>query len=274
MQSQPPKSSITPLPSQYSHTRWHAITHRTLSSHSSFLYGVISTKIYCRPTCSARLARRANIVYYDTKAQALHDGFRPCKRCKPDDPTFVGEGEEIVSRAIALLRPKTDCLKVDRGLKELAKEVGVTPSYLCRVFKKRMGITIGTYMKEFEKVPSECETDGSGKSPSEAESSVVHEEIRLQTPATTAKSLSAAPVEGETDNSDQSPPSAGSSVVHEEIGPQTPPATTEKSLAAFIEYLKERPGSWVDEDMGNLQEPFHFDFPEPDIDFNDWTIFD
>jgi hypothetical protein len=40
------------------------------------------------------------------------------------------------------------------GLKELAKEVGVTPSYLCRVFKKTMGVTIGAYMKEFERTTS------------------------------------------------------------------------------------------------------------------------
>ena len=194
MQSQCPQFSITPDPFQSSRSRWLALTHRTPSSHSSFLYGVKSTKIYCRPTCSARLARRANIVYYDTEDQARHDGFRPCKRCKPDDTAFVGEGEEIVTRAIALLRTKTDSLTVKRGLKELAKEVGVTPSYLCRVFKKTLGITVGTYMKEFERPVSEGETDSSFQSPSES-TSVVHEEMGLQTPATTARSLSA-PLEG------------------------------------------------------------------------------
>ncbi len=96
---------------------------------------------------------------------------------------------------MALLRKKTDDVTIKRGLKELAKEVGVTPSYLCRVFKKTLGVSVGTYMKEFERAPSEGETDSSSQSPSEVRSRVVHEEAGLQTPATTARSLSA-PLEG------------------------------------------------------------------------------
>lgn len=53
-----------------------------------------------------------------------------------------------------------------RGLKELAEEVGVTPSYLCRVFKRTMGVTIGVYMKEFERITSERERDNNSVSPS------------------------------------------------------------------------------------------------------------
>jgi methylphosphotriester-DNA--protein-cysteine methyltransferase len=143
---------------QSPHSRWLALTHRTRSSHSSFLYGVKSTKIYCRPTCSARLARRANIVFYDSADQARRDGFRPCKRCKPDNPAFVGESEEVVSRVLALLRGNSKGsnynngqVTMKRSLKQLAEEVGVTPSYLCRVFKKTMGVTIGVYITEFEK---------------------------------------------------------------------------------------------------------------------------
>lgn len=142
---------------QSPHSRWLALTHRTPSSHSSFLYGVKSTKIYCRPTCNARLARRANVVFYDTADQARRDGFRACKRCKPDNPAFVGESEEVVSRVLALLRAQSTRSSYDgaatmkRSLKELASEVGVSPSYLCRVFKKTMGVTLGVYMMEFER---------------------------------------------------------------------------------------------------------------------------
>lgn len=134
-------------------------------------------------------------MFFDTEDQARRDGFRPCKRCKPDNTTFVGEGEEVVTRAIALLRIKKDDLTMKRGLKELAKEVGVTPSYLCRVFKKTIGITVGTYMKEFEREASEGETESSVQSPSKVGSGVVDVGMGLLTPATTARSLSA-PVEG------------------------------------------------------------------------------
>ncbi|PYI10696.1 hypothetical protein BO78DRAFT_393685 [Aspergillus sclerotiicarbonarius CBS 121057] len=144
---------------QSSHSRWNALSHRAPSSHSSFIYGVKSTKIYCRPTCPARLARRANIIFYDTADQARRDGYRPCKRCKPDTADFFGEREEVVTRVIALLRIKQDDRRMKRGLKDLAREVGVSPSYLCRVFKKTMGITIGSYMTEFEKEASEADAE-------------------------------------------------------------------------------------------------------------------
>ncbi|KAL8707584.1 MAG: hypothetical protein Q9220_007425 [cf. Caloplaca sp. 1 TL-2023] len=179
-----PKPSIGPNPFKSTQSRWKALTHRAPSAHSSFFYGVISTKIYCRPTCSARLARRANIVFYDTADQARLDGFRPCKRCKPDDATFFGDREEVVTRAIALLRTKRADSTTKRSLKSLAQEVGVTPSYLCRVFKKTMGVTVGAYMKEFERGSS------GGKMESPTQSNVIDVETGLLTPARSARSLS------------------------------------------------------------------------------------
>ncbi|KAJ5824311.1 Ada DNA repair metal-binding [Penicillium robsamsonii] len=174
---------------QSSHARWRALTHRTPASHSSFLYGVISTKIYCRPTCPARLARRANVVFYDTEDQARRDGLRPCKRCQPDNASFVGDGEEVVTRVLALLRTKQDDqdLIVKRGLKELAQEVGVTPSYLCRVFKRTMGLTLGAYMIEFEREVNEGKTESSVQSSSTVGSGR-GDATGLLTPATTAGS--------------------------------------------------------------------------------------
>lgn len=159
MQTQKLSPLDSPDPSQSSHSRWLVLTHRAPSSHSAFVYGVKSTKIYCRPTCPARLARRANVEFFDTADQARRAGFRPCKRCKPDSASFVGEREDIVARVIALLRIRKADPEMKLRLKDLAQEAGVTPSYLCRVFKKTMGITIGTYMTEFEKDASDAETE-------------------------------------------------------------------------------------------------------------------
>ncbi|QSZ32733.1 hypothetical protein DSL72_002312 [Monilinia vaccinii-corymbosi] len=192
MQSQTP-SSISPYPLQSSHSRWLALTHRTPAFHSSFFYGVKSTKIYCRPTCSARLARRANVVFYDTEDQARRDGYRPCKRCRPDDTAFVGKGQEIVTSVIALLRVRRDDSSMKGGLKGLAKEAGITPSYLCRVFKKTMGITVGEYMKAFESDTSEGETESSVQ-PTKADTGVMNVETKILMPAKTAR-FAEAPVE-------------------------------------------------------------------------------
>ena len=135
---------------QTSHARWSAISQRDAAAHCSFIYGVKTTGIYCRPTCTARLARRANVVFYDNIDQARGAGFRACQKCKPDDVAFYGQREEVVVSAIEILRTKQNDASMKWSLKELAKQVGVTPSYLCRVFKKTMGTTIGEYMRQFE----------------------------------------------------------------------------------------------------------------------------
>ncbi|KOC15458.1 hypothetical protein AFLA70_623g000530 [Aspergillus flavus AF70] len=188
MDTQSPSTSCNLF--QTSHSRWLAVTHRAPSSHSSFLYGVKSTKIYCRPTCAARIARRANVVFYDTVDQARRDGFRPCKRCKPDNASFLGEKEEVVARVITLLRVNKNAVAMKRGLKELAQEVGVSQSYLCRAFKKTMGITVGAYMMEFERKDSLGEMEGLIQS-----SDMVDVGTGLLTPAVTARN-SPVPLKG------------------------------------------------------------------------------
>lgn len=45
---------------------------------------VKSTKIVCCPSCSSRIPLEKNMVFYDTLEEALHNGYRPCKRCKPE----------------------------------------------------------------------------------------------------------------------------------------------------------------------------------------------
>lgn len=162
---QTPVPSIAPNPSpssQSAHSRWHALTQRSRISHTSFLYGVKSTKIYCRPTCPARLARRANILFFDTADQARRAGFRACKRCRPDNGSFLGEREELVTRVLGLLRIGDGGFMVKKGAGELARQIGVSPSYLCRVFKGVMGVTLGEYVAEFERTTSETERECAG----------------------------------------------------------------------------------------------------------------
>ncbi|KAL5342961.1 metal binding domain of Ada-domain-containing protein [Aspergillus crustosus] len=124
--------------------RWHAVVTRDPTA-TSFVYGVLTTKIYCRPSCAARLARRANIDFYDSPSHAERAGFRACKRCKPEtlkpapNPQIV-----FVQRACRTIR--ADILSgVKPTLTKLAGEAGLTPSHFHRVFKKVMGVTPGKY---------------------------------------------------------------------------------------------------------------------------------
>jgi AraC family transcriptional regulator, regulatory protein of adaptative response / methylated-DNA-[protein]-cysteine methyltransferase len=65
-------------------TCWDALKCRDPKAEGKFFYSVISTRVYCRPTCSARLPRRENVVFHATLTEAKSTGFRPCKRCQPD----------------------------------------------------------------------------------------------------------------------------------------------------------------------------------------------
>ncbi|KAL4734548.1 hypothetical protein BDV11DRAFT_198036 [Aspergillus similis] len=133
-------------------TRWQAVV--TRDPIASFVYAVLTTKIYCRPSCAARLARRANVEFYDTPSQAEEAGFRPCKRCKP---------EETINSQVALVQKACRTIEADvrsgskPTLGRLAEEASLTPSHFLRVFKKVMGVTPGKYvaavMEESEGVP-------------------------------------------------------------------------------------------------------------------------
>ncbi|KAL4957765.1 metal binding domain of Ada-domain-containing protein [Aspergillus filifer] len=135
-----PKSSA---PSQSTALRWQAVVTRDPSAR--FIYGVLTTKIYCRPSCAARLARRANIEFYDTPAQAERAGFRACKRCKPETlEPLVNPQVLVVQRAVGTIKKDIEMGRRPT-LGRLAGEAGLTGSHFHRVFKKVMGVTPGVY---------------------------------------------------------------------------------------------------------------------------------
>jgi len=66
--------------------RWAAVQGRDAAADGTFFYSVRTTGVYCRPSCPARPALRRNVGFHDSGAAAQAAGFRPCKRCKPDQP--------------------------------------------------------------------------------------------------------------------------------------------------------------------------------------------
>ncbi|OAX83239.1 hypothetical protein ACJ72_02399 [Emergomyces africanus] len=140
-----------------SSTRWRAIVNRDATA-NDFVYGVRTTKIYCRPRCPARLARRANVEFYDTPKQAEKAGYRPCKRCKPEDlrappdPHIKLAQRACQTMTLAALRAangtNTGETRTRPTLQDLATEAGLTPSHFHRVFKKVVGITPGRFARE------------------------------------------------------------------------------------------------------------------------------
>ncbi len=72
-------------PAETSETRWNKVLNRDAKADGQFVFAVVTTGIYCRPSCPARHAKRQNVRFFDTAEQAEQAGFRPCLRCRPDD---------------------------------------------------------------------------------------------------------------------------------------------------------------------------------------------
>jgi len=121
--------------------RWKAVAHRQKQADGAFVYSVKTTGVYCRPSCPARLALRANVAFYPTPKDAERAGFRACKRCKPDDPSAPGEQAAIVAKACALMIDAEEPLSLDA----LAEAVGLSPWHFHRVFKAITGLTPKAY---------------------------------------------------------------------------------------------------------------------------------
>ncbi|MFG0317299.1 MAG: bifunctional DNA-binding transcriptional regulator/O6-methylguanine-DNA methyltransferase Ada [Planctomycetota bacterium JB042] len=125
-----------PLPLSESDA-WAAVVARDAAADGSFVYAVRTTGVYCRPGCPSRRPLRRNVVFHASAAVARATGFRPCRRCRPDE-AFVAAAEPFVTRTIDLLEERLD---EDCTLDALAAEVGRSPSHLARRFRERTGWT-------------------------------------------------------------------------------------------------------------------------------------
>jgi len=131
-------------------TRWTALQTRNPLAADAFIYCVKSTKIYCRPTCPSRLARRANVIFQNTYIEAAAAGYRPCKRCRPNYQGDEADSQKLAVKKACEIIQKEPIGEKRRSVKELAKEVGLTESHFCRIFKKIAGRTVGEYRRSLE----------------------------------------------------------------------------------------------------------------------------
>ncbi|HML27347.1 MAG TPA: bifunctional DNA-binding transcriptional regulator/O6-methylguanine-DNA methyltransferase Ada [Hyphomicrobium sp.] len=135
------KASAKSVPTASSDAgRWAAIFARDKSADGTFVFSVKSTGIYCRPSCPARRAKRENIAFHATPAAAEAAGFRPCKRCRPDQMSLDARRAEIVATACRTLEGAEF-----PNLDELAKASGLSRFHFHRIFKDLVGVTPKDY---------------------------------------------------------------------------------------------------------------------------------
>jgi AraC family transcriptional regulator of adaptative response/methylated-DNA-[protein]-cysteine methyltransferase len=124
-------------------TMWQAVQHRDAAMDRRFVYGVLTTGVYCRPSCAARQPLRRNVRFFATPAAAGEAGLRPCKRCRPlehwrDDPD--------VALLLALCREVETQADLP-GVAALGERAGLDAFRLNRLFQRHLGITPGDYIE-------------------------------------------------------------------------------------------------------------------------------
>lgn len=128
---------------------YRALVSRDARFDGRFFIAVKTTRVYCRPICPARTARRENVSFFASAAAAQEAGFRPCLRCRPEAAPDSGAWRAVsntgvshtVTRALALI--EAGALD-DSGVAELADRLGVGERQLRRLFATHVGASVLT----------------------------------------------------------------------------------------------------------------------------------
>lgn len=118
-----------------------AFYERDPAAEGIFLVGVRTTGIFCRPTCKARKPKPENISFYPNASTALHEGYRPCKLCKPLDSVLPPP---------PLVQQLRDAVEADPTGRITEKELaarGIDPSTARRQFRRYYGMTFHAYAR-------------------------------------------------------------------------------------------------------------------------------
>ena len=117
--------------------RWAAVATRDAQADGTFFYSVKTTGVYCRPSCAARPARPENVAFHASAADAERAGFRPCKRCRPNQASLAERNAAIVADLCRFIEAAAQAPTLD----ELAARAQLSPHHLHRLFKSVTGVT-------------------------------------------------------------------------------------------------------------------------------------
>ncbi len=120
---------------------WRAVLERDRGYDGRFVTGVLTTGIYCRPSCAARHPARANVRFFAEPEEARATGLRACLRCRPDD---TARDEAAVALALQFLRdPHAERL----SLAVLAERTGYSAPHFQKLFSRAVGLSPAAYAR-------------------------------------------------------------------------------------------------------------------------------
>ncbi len=119
---------------------WAAVLRRDRAMDGRFVTGVLTTGIYCRPSCAARHPKRENVRFFANGEEAAAAGLRACLRCRPDD---VSRDSAAIEAALKLIEASEEPPSLD----QLAARAGYSPFHFHRLFKRATGVTPAAYAR-------------------------------------------------------------------------------------------------------------------------------
>ncbi len=123
-------------------TCYRALAARDARFDGLFFVGVTTTRIYCRPICSARTPGRDRCRFFASAAAAEHAGFRPCLRCRPELAPGHAPVDSLGRTArLAAARIEAGALNDDGSLESLARELGLSSRQLRRAIRREYGVS-------------------------------------------------------------------------------------------------------------------------------------
>lgn len=120
---------------------WEAVCARDGEQDGSFVFAVVTTGVYCRPSCPARRPLRRNVRFFALGREAESAGFRPCKRCRPNEISKAQRDAAAVAEACRAL----EAAETPPALADLAHGAGLSPYHFHRIFKAHTGLTPKAY---------------------------------------------------------------------------------------------------------------------------------
>jgi AraC family transcriptional regulator, regulatory protein of adaptative response / methylated-DNA-[protein]-cysteine methyltransferase len=118
---------------------WQAVLARDRNYDGQFVFAVRTTGVYCRPSCPARRPKQKNVSYFRDGSVARAAGFRPCRRCLPDEFDPV---TRLVEQVCACIDARPEQIPT---LSELGNAMHISPWHLQRTFKRVLGLTPHQY---------------------------------------------------------------------------------------------------------------------------------
>src|SRR5262245_17357318 len=119
----------------------HATDARDARFDGLFFVAVVTTRIYCRPTCPSRRAKPRHRRFFNSVAAAEHAGFRPCLRCRPD----LAPGRALLDAGSRLAPAAAQRINAGalngRSVADLAAELGVSERHLRRALRRELGVS-------------------------------------------------------------------------------------------------------------------------------------